>query len=238
MASLDSLKVRALNAKGAVNVTRDDTPVILRLNYIGTGSVTSVTPTTATNLITITTEGTKTYTFSSLSTVGALADAINADGIFHAQVLDALRSDATNASNIVENTAITAGSDDYGSTVYDLHADTSVNKSMTSTLSLFRNVNVGLKTGHRVELQEIVYYLDVNGASANSVRVYFRNTSGIETQVAGYASVDVTKTTINWAAGVGVITAPEKSDIIVRVQDATSVTDGSGNYVQATGILQ
>lgn len=243
MASVDSLNSRAIAARGAIVVTRDDTPIMLRMHYIGTTSVTSVTPTTATNLVTVTTESgatvTKTYTFATYTTVGALADAINADGIFEVKVLDGLRSDLTTASNIVENAAITAGADENGVVVYDIHYDNSVNKFISSALSLNRNFNVGknFKLGHRVHLQEIVYYEDVNGASANAVRVYYRN--GLtETQVMGFASVDVTKTTINFASGVGKLTAPEGADIIVRVQDATSLTDGTSNFLQVTGILE
>lgn len=241
MASLDSLKTRAIAARGAIQVSRDDTPIVLRMRYVGSGAVTSVTVTTATNIVTIDTAGgTKTYAFATYTTVGALADAINADGLFEVKVLDALRSDSTASSMFLENTAVTAGTDDNGVPCYDIHADTSVFKAMTTTLSFFRNFNTGTNrqfTGHRVHLQEIVYNVDVNGASANSVRVYFR-LNGVETQQLGYASVDVTKTTINWASGFGKITAPEDASIIVRVQDSTSVTDNANNFVQATGIYE
>lgn len=236
MASLDSLNVRALSAKGAVQTSRDDTPIAIRMRYIGTGTVTSVTVTTATNIVMITSDGgTDTYTFATYTTVGALVDAINTDGIFEAVVLDALRADLTTSSNFVTG-AITAGTDVNGVIVWDVLADTSVCKSITSTLSLKRNFN-SITAGHRVILQSITYNVDVNAAAANSVRVYFR-VGTIETQQVGRVSVDATATTITWASGVGKITAPEGADVIVRVQDATSVTDAAANFVEATGIYE
>lgn len=240
MASLDSLQVRKLAARGAIQVSRDDTPIMLRLIYIGTGTVTSVVVTTATNVVTTTTEGVKTYAFATYTTLGALADAINSDNIFEAKVLDALRSDSVNSSNIVENTTIVSGTDDNGVTVYDLHSDDSVNKFITSALSLRRNFNstAAMTSAHRVNLSEIVYYAVVNGASANSVRVYYRNMGGVETQQMGFVSVASTKTTINWAAGFGYLTAPEGATIIVRVQDSTSLADSANNFLQITGLLE
>lgn len=233
-------ETRALAAKGAVTVSRDDTPIAVRLRYIGNGSVTSVTTTTATNLVTVSVESgatvTKTYTFATYTTVGTLVAAINTDGIFQAVALDSLLADLTTSSNFVTG-AITAGTDDNGVVVWDVLADTSVCKSITATLSLHRNWDQ-IGQGHRVHVQEIVYNVDVNGALANSVRVYQRTPSGVEKQLIGYVSVDVTKTTINWAGGTGKITGADNSDLIIRVQDATSVTDAAGNFVSATGILE
>lgn len=238
MASLESLQTRALAAVGAIQLNRDDAPVAIRVRALtAAGSVTSVTVTTATNIVFVSSlGGTQTYAFATYTTVGALADAITADGKFEAVVLDALRSDATNASNF--NTgAITAGTDLNGVTVWDVTADTSVNKFITAALSIRRNWDAP-KRGHRVHLQEIVYNVDVSAGAANAVRVYFRDRFGTETQVFGKLSVDVTITTINWAAGIGKLTAPENAEIIVRVQDATSVTDNAANFVQATGIIE
>lgn len=230
-------ETRALAARGAVVITRDDTPVMIRMRYVGTGTVTSVTMTTATNLVNITSDGgTDTYAFATYNTVGKLIAAINADGVFEAVALDSLLSDVTSSSNIVENTAITAGTDGNGVVVWDLHADTSVNKFATATLSLHRDFNT-LGKGHRVHLQEIVYNEDINAASANGVRVYQR-VGGVETQLVGYASVDVTKTTINWASGQGKITGADNADIIVRVIDGTSLTDATANFISASGIYE
>lgn len=234
----DFFETRFRAAKGVVVAVKDDTPIMLRLRYIGGGTVTSVTVTTATSLVTIdSVGGTKTYLFATYTTLATLAAAINSDGFFQAVVLDALLTDATNASNIVENTAITAGTDDNGVVVWDLHADTSVNKSITAALSLHRNFDTNGK-GHRVHLQEIVYNVDVSAAAANAVRVYHRTPAGVETQILGRASVDATTTTITWVSGNGKITAGDNCDLIIRVQDATSVTDATANLVQAAGLLE
>lgn len=234
MASLESLKTRAVAKAGTTVSVIADTPIMLRLRYVGAGTVTSVTPTTATNLVTVTAEAsgtvTKTYTFATYTTVGALADAINADGLFEVKVLDALRSDVTTASNIVENTAITAGVDANGIVVYDLHADTSVNKFITACLTGTRNFNTArlYKTGHRVNLQEITYFATLGGAGVNLVRVYARNgVNGAEVQVYGRKSVSATLTTLTFALGMGQISSADGAELIVRLQDGTSVADAA-----------
>ena len=241
MASRDSLEVRKLASSGVVQNSVDDTPIVIRLRYIGTGTVTSVVPTTATNLVLTTSDGgIDTYAFATYDTVGKLADAINSDGIFECKVLDALRADSTGSSMFLENSSVSVGTDGNGVACYDLHCDTSVFKALTSTLSLSRNFNTGtirLFSGHRAILQEIKYYANVNAASANAVRVYFRKGT-VETQQTGYASVDATETTVNWASGEGKVTAPEDADIIVRIQDATSLTDNVLNHLEAAGIYE
>ena len=237
MASKDSLEVRKLASKLTVQVSRDDTPVAIRIRAkLAAGAVTSVTTTTATNIVFISADGgTDTYTFATYTTVGAVADAINSDGMFEAIVLDALRSDAS-ASKFIDG-AITAGNDDNGVIVWDVKADTSATDYMTATLSLGRNFDSN-KKGHQVTLKEIQYNVNISAAEANAVRAYVRNLSNVETQVYGVASVDATLTTLSWASGNGGITASEGADIIVRVFDTTSITDAAGNYVQASGILE
>ena len=246
MASLDSLKMRYYLKRGAIGVAWDETPIMFRLSYTGSGTATSVVATSGTSLVlTDSVGGALTYLTATYTTVGAMADAINASGYWMCKVLDALRSDSVNgAALFYENTSVTAGTDDYGNTVYDIHTSTAVSKSLTYTLSLKRNINTGLIAveGHRVHLQEIVYNVAaLGGAGANLVRVYFRtkNSAGhIETQQAGYLSVSGTKTTINWASGVGYLTAPEGSEIICRIQDGTSLAANAANFFQVTGIYE
>ena len=94
MSSLESAQIRQALAKGVVRFVMEDTAIGLRLQYVGSGSVTTVAATQATSVVLTTSDGgTDTYLFSSYSTLGALADAINADGIFEAVVIDALRSE-------------------------------------------------------------------------------------------------------------------------------------------------
>lgn len=244
MASKDSLETRKLAAVGKVVQRADDAPIALRLRYKGTGSVTSVTLTTATNLVIITSDGgTDTYTFAGTSgTMGALADNINGDGVFEAKLLDCLRADVTTASNFLENTAITAGTDENGVTVYDLHVDTSVVDYATVCLSPFANADA--PKGHRVHVKELSYYQNVNGASAASVLLYRRPSApngaknGTEVLLYSATSVDATITNISWASGEGYISGLENDELIFRVKDATSITDDSANYVRIVGVTE
>lgn len=243
MASFEGTYTRYLLRTGVVRQTGADTPVAIRLRYVGTGTVTSVTVTTATNIVTVSTEGTKTYTFATYTTVGSLVGAINADGIFQAKVLDALNADLTTGSNFVTG-AITAGADSNGVVSWDVTVDTSVNLSVTATLtgnrdwdtSWFNAEKVG---SHRAVLQAIRYTADVGTAAANSVRVYLRrgNTGKTETQIYGILSVDNTDTTITFASGVGFISGRDGDEIIVRVLDAGSISD-TGLVLQAIGYLE
>lgn len=247
MASKDGLMVRKLNERGVVQETRSNTPIGLRIRYVGTGAVTSVTCTTSTNLVTITTgtgEGTKTYTFATYNTLQKLRDAINADGIFEAKVVDALLTDLTTSSNFVENTAVTAGTDDNGVSCYDLHiaTATAVNTGVfaqTVMLGTSRNFNnpFKMRQGHRVHLQEISYNCDVSAGAANAVRVYTR-VGDVEAQVFGHLSVDAAITSVTFASGQGMITSPDGGELIVRVQDGTSMTDQTASYLRAVGILE
>lgn len=237
MASKDSLEMRELAQKLAVQVSRDDTPVAIRLRKRTAGAVTSVTVTTATNIVMITADGgTDTYAFATYTTVGALADAIAADGIFEVVVLDALRADATDGSQFVTG-AITAGNDENGVVVWDVKVDTSVTDYMSAALSLHRNFDVN-GAGHRVIAKELQYNVNISSAEANAARVYLRTKNNVETQIYGIASVDATLTTISWASGNGGITAPEDATLIFRIFDTTSITDAAGNYVQISGIIQ
>lgn len=236
----DFFETRFRAARGAVQVSRDDTPVAIRMRYVGAGAPTSVTIITATSLATVSAEAsgtvTKTYLFATYTTVGKLVAAINTDGYFQAVALDSLLADVTTSSNFVTG-AITAGTDNNGVVSWDVLVDTSVNKNITTNLSLHRDWDV-LGKGHRVHVQEIVYNVDVSAAAANAVRLYQRTPSGVETQILGIKSVDVTATTINWAGGQGKITSVDNGDLIVRVQDGTSVTDSTSNFVQVTGLLE
>jgi len=238
MASLDSLKVRSLLKKGVIQTTLDDAAVAIRLRYIGTGTVTSVTNIIATSLTLITSDGgSDAYAFATYTTIGALADAINADGIFEAKVLDALRSDAT-ASQFVDTT-ISAGTDANGVVVWNVKVDTSLLFALTVCVSNARNFNVpaSFVASHRTQVTGISYYANVNAASQNAVRVYSR-IGTIETQVYGAVSVDATVTNITWASGLGYITGIEGAELIVRVQDATSLTNDSANFISAIAFLE
>lgn len=244
MASLEGVQARYILRTGVVQQSRADTPIAIRLRYVGSGTVTSVTTTTATNIVMVTSDGgTDTYTFATYDTVAKLVGAINADGIFQAKVLDALNSDATTSSNFVTG-VVTAGTDSNGVVVWDVLQDTSVSLQITATLTgnrdwdtnWFNSEKVG---SHRAVLQEFAYFATLNGAEENAARVYIRRgTPGkTEVQVFGDASVTGTLTTTNFASGQGMISGKDGDEIVVRVQNATSISD-TGLFLRAVGYLE
>ena len=238
MSSVDSLTVRALTATPTATTVVDDTPVAIRISHPGTEAVTSVTVTTATNIVLIDADGTDTLLYSTYTTIGLLADKINSLTNWSCKVLDALRTDATDGSEFVTG-AITLAVIN-GETVWDMLSDTSVLKSMTYRCTNDRNVDINRpKGGHRVRLQEVVYNLDVNGALANGFQIWKWDASAkTETQIYRKASVDAAETTVNFASGEGSISGGVGNDIVVRVTDSTSLTDATANFLECVYIRE
>jgi len=235
MASLDSLKTRNLLAKGEVRQVGTDTPIAIRLKYIGAGTITSVTIDTATDFELITSDGgTDTYAFATYATVGALVDAINADGIFEAKVLDTVRSEAT-ASQFV-NGAITAASED-GVSYYDVTVDTDAADYFAVRLTFDRGFNKAHKASHRVHLQAIEYLMDLGTAAAGAVKVYEINGT-TETLRYSALSVDNSATAITWASGEGKISAGNGNDLVVKIDDSGNLVNSTSNYLRAVGIIE
>ena len=236
MASLESLETRKLLARGTVVYKSTDTSVAIRLKYIGTGTVTSVTSVTATSVETITSDGgTDTFLFSTYATMGAVADAINALGIFEARVLDVLRSAASDDAILAETITV-ATYDENGNAVYDLKVDTSGMFYVGACLSNARAFG-SIIDGHRVSLQEINYVANMGTAAADGLKVYSRNIkSGYENLVYAGLSVDTTATTVNFASGAGLITSKDGEELIVLIKDAASMADGA--YIRVAGILE
>ncbi len=225
MASLDFAKTRRILAKEVVGQVGDDQGVVIRLKYVGKGSVTSVTVTTATNIVTVSVElgvtVTKTYAFASYATVGALVDAINADGLFEGRVLDGLRSFAT-ASSFVD------GAISLSNGYFDVLNDTSASLKQAYRLAVFDRevgVNYKLYNQHRVTLKEIVTNVTLGGgADANALKIYECGKGGVEKLIYQTTPTSGSVATINWASGQGGITAADGNDIVVVVSDGTSVT--------------
>lgn len=234
MSSLDSVLTRQALAQGTSVHNKADQPVALRLRYVGTGTVTSVTVVTATSVANITSDGgTDTYLFSAYTTVGALADAINADGVFEAKVLDVLRS--KNPDDSLLAAALTSTTtDENDNNVYDLVTDTSGALQVAACLSPARGFDS--PEGHRVHLQEVKYFATVNGASADSFQI-FKRKGTTERQVYGTESVTGTLTTINFASGNGKLTGRPDEEIIALLKDGTSVSD-TGLYLTISGIIE
>lgn len=233
MASRDSLELNSLRSKGIVRQVGTDTPIAIRLRYIGTGTVTSVVVTTATSVVLTTSDGgTDTYLFSAYTTIGALADAINADGIFEAKVWDCLRSLGSD-DNLVASAGVTAVYDFQGNSVYNLYLLTAVDLQFGVCISPLMEFDA--PKGHVAKLQEIKYYATITGA-ADSVQVWKRKGT-VETQVYSALSVNNTATTINWASGEGFLSGEVDGDLVVLLKDA-AMTDATTNYLRIAGIIE
>ena len=234
MGSLDSVLTRQALAQGTVKQVGTDTPVAIRLRYIGTGTVTSVTVTTGTGIVNVTSDGgTDSYTFAAYTTIGAVADAINKDGIFEAKVIDALRAQSSD-DNLVDG-AITAGTDAFGEVIWDVKTDTST--ALRLAVCLTPRPGFDSPKGHRVHLQELKYVVNMGTAAVDSVQIWTRNGT-VETQIFGALSVDTTETTISFASGEGKITGGQDVEIICLVKDAATLADATSNYVRVTGVLE
>jgi len=234
MGSLDTALTRQALAEGVVVSHGTDTPVAMRLRYVGSGTVTSVTVDASTDLEMITSDGgTDTYLFSAYTTYQTLAAAINADGIFEAKVLDTLLSE--NPDDDIVTGAITASTDANGVTVWDCNVDTSASLQIAACLSAHRDFDT---PSRRVSLQEVAYGVDVGTAAADSVQVWLRRGS-VETQLVGRLSVDAfAATSITFASGQGKISGKQDDEIIVLVKDAATFADAGGNYVSAIGTIE
>jgi len=234
MASYESLAIKNAASTGTVVQVGTDTPVAIRLEYVGSGTITSVTTTTATNIVMITSDGgTDTYAFSAYTTVGSVVDAINADGIFKAKVLDTVRSEAS-ASQFV-NGAITAGTVN-GVSYYDVLVDTDAADYFAARLTYDRGFDKPHKARHRVDLQEIVYYADFGTVAAAGLKVYKIDADGVtETLVFSNLTVDTTETTEIFASGEGVISGDIGGDIVVKLDDSGNLADATTNFLRIVG---
>ena len=223
MASLQSLQARRLSDKYlAVRIVDD--PTAIRLKYVGGGSVTSVTMTTATDVTLVTVSGGVTYTDAYLwedyVTMGDVADAINNDQRFEAKVVNALRGDATGTDVFVTGTK-TITADGY----YDLTSDTTYTKNLTARLSFDNDPLVTkLEVDHRVHLWEIKTQFTVGGTY--TFKVYECDPrGGKETMIwQTVPTVGGTAASITWASGEGRITARPGCDLVAQLVDDTSIT--------------
>jgi len=241
MASYESLAIKNAASTGTVVQVGTDTPVAIRLEHVGTGAITSVTTTTATNIVFVSDDYTQTYAFATHTTVGALVDAINAGNcteaaggiLWKAKVLDTVRSEAT-ASQFVDG-AITAGTVN-GVSYYDVLVDTDAADYLAVRLTYDRGFDKPHKARHRVDLEEIVYYADLGTAAAAGLKVYKIDADGVtETLVLSYLSVDTTTTTENFASGEGCLSGDIGGDIVVKLDDSGNLADSTSNYLRVSG---
>jgi len=232
MGSLDSVLTRKALGRGLIRQINNDAQIGIRVRYIGTGTVTSIEVVTGTDVELISSDGgTETFTFATYTTVGAVADVINASQYWEAKVIDALRSEGSN-NWFLTVASITSGTDVNGVTVWDMVADTSGAATLAIALGP-QSPDWDLPAGHRVSLLEFVYYADLT-AAADSVQVWIRRKKGnTETQVYGLTSVDVTKTTESFASGRGFLTGGIDDEIIIQISG--TVVNSTSNYIRAIG---
>lgn len=227
------MQYRNLSAEGSVIQAGTDQPVAFRIRKVGSETATSVTVTTATNIVLVGSTTTDTIAFATYTTYGSVIDAINATGRWQAKILDALLSKAS-ASTIVTG-LITPGTDANGVVVWDALQDTSASLQIAVCLSSNRDFDA--PSARRVHLQELSYSVDMGTAAANSVLIY-RRRGKTETQIFSALSVDTTATTINFAAGIGKISGKDGDEFVALVKDAATLADAAGNYVRVVGVIE
>jgi len=237
MASMDSLNIRQAMKSGFVQQVGSDTPVAIRLRYKGTGTVTSVTTTTRTGIVMITSDGgTDSYEFGTYTTVGALVDKINADGIFEAKVLDTVRSEATDDQFV--DGAISSSTFE-GVTIWDVLVDTNTANYFATRLTWDRGFLKPHKVNHRVHLKHCVYYINLGTAAAAGFKIYKIDSDGTtETLIYSNTSVDSTATTEVDGDKNQYISGPEGGDLVVKVDDSGTLADASTNYLRIFGELE
>lgn len=240
MGSLEFLWERQLRKKGVAAIANVDLNVGIRLRYVGTGTVTSVTLTAATDVTVITSDGgTDAYTWVAYATMGELVDAINAAGIFEAKLLDTLRSKPT--ASAFANTGAVASTLFYGETIWDLLLDTSACDYIAYRLCYDRGFERANKNNHRVHLKEIKYLINLSGATASTVTVYDTSYDmgqpKEENAIYSVATVDNTVTTINWRSGASNLTAKEAHDLVVLIPDNDNFTNTAA-YLRVAGFIE
>ena len=236
MASKELLEMRELNKKGVLGHVVTDTPVGLRIRHVGSDAITSVTVTTATNIVLIDDAGTTTSTFAADTTIAAVAATINASANWECEILDVLGSKAS-ASQFVTGANAAVVRD--GVTVYDILMDTSASLELAYRLKKNRTPGMNKPKGSsRVALAEIKYSVNMGTAAVDSVQLWEISPAGVETQLQGWLSVDTTATTINFAAGLGMVHSGDGCDLLVKVKDAATLADASGNYLDIFGYIE
>jgi len=227
MASTDFLEARSLAKRGVVEQQVDDTGVAIRIRHTASVAITSVTLTSATDLVLIDADGTTTVTFSGVATLGLVVDAINAAANWEAIILDAKRSDAS-ASTLLPNSSVTASTYD-GVLYYDLLADTSGIDAMAVRLIHSRHTPQNKPTAgsHRVSLKEVIYNVTCGGgADTNGIKFYEVDGS-TETEIWRSTPTSGSQTSVFSNAmlyGPAKITSLDGQEILVQITDGTSIT--------------
>jgi hypothetical protein len=245
MASLNSVQIRKALASGKVVQRADDASIAICVRYVGAAGTPSVVLTSATQIAMVDVTASVAYTWANYANMGALADALNASGLWEAKLLDCLRTDIT-TSRFKVNTTVVPGIDENGVQVWDLLVDNTVLTTpghfMVASVCLSPYFNFDAPDGHRVHIQQLDYCQNVSAAEAAAVTLWKRKNNGTEVKMYSQVSVDSTGnstvTSISWASGEGMISGGENEEFILRVQDDTGLTADADNLVRIVGILE
>ena len=240
MSSLEMVRTRHYLERGVIGQVGDDLPVLMTMRYVGTGTVTSVTVTTATDITMVTSDGgTDAYTWASYTTMGALVAAINKDGIFEAKIMDCISTTATGSGLAIAGTLAVDGNGEY-----QMLSDTSNAKFLAYRLTYDRTFgnNAKLRAMHRVHIQEVITDLTLGGgADTNAFKIYECTPSGGSAPYSGAETVIYQKTpttgsvsTTTWASGNGKITSHEGNDLTIVITDSGAIT----GTITMTGIAE
>ena len=231
MASKDGLLMRKLAGQGKVLQVGSDTPVVIRIRHTdSSAAVTSVTVTTAVDIVLIDADATSTLDFATYSTVGLLADKINGLDNWECKVLDGLRSDAT-VSKFV-NGAISSAVKE-GVVVWDVLSDTSVLKQLAACATFDRSFKIDSKqkNGHQVRVKKATYLATLGAAAANAFKIVERDGS-TETVLFQALSVSGASTSPIDYSSAEDMSLDSSKDLVVVLLDSASITDAAGNLLR------
>ncbi|MDZ4786724.1 MAG: hypothetical protein SGJ02_11685 [bacterium] len=235
MGSLDGLTIRKLLKRTQIVNRGTDGPVAIRIRNKAGNAVTSVTVTTATDIVLIDSAGTTTSTFATDTTLSAVVNRINASASWEAKLLDALSTQGS-VSTLLTG-AITVSQDGNSTAVYDVKQDTSTALEIGVCLSPFRDFDS--PRGRRVGLKRLKYGVNMGTAAVDSVQIFKRKGGGSEIKLAGLLSIDTTETTVyDFTAGDFAIYGQSDEELFIRVKDATTLADATSNYVEVLGEIE
>jgi len=217
-----------LTKRCVVEQTLDDTGVGLRIRHTSSVAITSVTVITGTNIILIDADGTTTSTFGTDTTVGAVADRINAASNWECKILDSLRSEGSD--DFFVNGVITAAVYD-GQSYYNALVDTSGANSMAVRLAYSKHTDgVGrpAKASHIVKFKELIYNFTLGGgADTNSLKIYEIDGT-TETEIWRSTPTTGSSTTLFSNAmlygDTGITTMKPGNELVAIITDGTSIT--------------
>ena len=236
MSSQDFFVTRYYAAEPTVGRIVDDGSFALRISHPGSEAVTSVTVNVGASIVLVDADATTTIdiTAAATDTLGEICDYINSLDNWACRVMDGLRVDDVSGSQLKDG-AITASIVN-GETVWNVPTDTSVMKAISYRVAYDRNVSVNTPKGaHRVKLTKFTYNADINAAAADGVQIWKWDANNkSETQIWQATSVDGAGSGANDTSHTfsSSLSAGEGNDLIVRITNATSLTDNDANFLQ------